>query len=1380
MKWSLLAFSIFFIAILPCVSAVTAPNVTLQYPYDGYISPTAGNLTFTCNMTDDENVYSASLYHDMNGSFTLHDTRRLMGSQNDSYALLVCGFDNSHECMTGETANYSSTSFTTTHMREGVIMETPAWIYFPSAGNIYYEQGTIEMWVRNDFDPYSEEVYFVSSGNDNTNEIQLWNNYGELYFDFYDGGSNRKSARIEISSWSVGEWHHIAAVWDVNNLVGSGHILDLFVDGSNQSALYSGTYSVNGSFSDEMYVGNYYGGTYSTDMLIDDMGVHLRALNATEINDSYYRVISDHSEENVSWTMYNLPDGQYSWNCMVYDNESQSSWYSSNYTLTVDASTAPEVVSVNLSPGTAESVDPGVSIAVTANVTDHSNASHVILMYKSPYAGIYTNDSMDYNNVTGLWENGTISTNQDEGNWSYRFWSNDTLGNAGTTSVYTLPVSKEKSWELVIYNATDDESSTLGAVNGFKGTEQRMGMLWINNTGDYVANFDLTSSLELSYNVTEPFDLAIGESKVVEVNITLPETPSEYLVEINISTTSIPASRLVNGTAVSYIGGPYINETTDITSYPSSMTQSSSANFSARVKNIGNETASNVTLNWTLPSGWSLTYGNVSHMMGDLVPYESVTVTVTAYASSSAAAGAATVTINSTSLNGTAGNDYVTISLTCNDNDGTCGTGCSYLSDGNCETPSTGSSSGGGGGGGVITVNVTDPEISLAVQERPDLTRGYPYELHVNVTNPVDDTNLTGVYLEIDGYSESLVEVTPPTIDTIGAGDTGHFELAVSVPYYMERKEYIVTLTAKAVAGYSGGSKTVQDSASTIFAVHGVLKEDALISIGNAEDSIEEMVSADLASVRVESLIDDAKTAYDNGNFDSAEDIATEIIELKNKAFSLASSIGTLENDIDSVGYYGINVEGSTRMLQLARAAFQRGDYARAETRMTAAVTALQIETSNILPLIILLRDYWQYLIVSIVVLSVLSFFGWKRMKVLSVSRELKGIRDKKEAVKLLVRKNQEEYYKMQSVSKGDYVISMKNYEKRLAGLVAEELRLKRRLSAMKGEGVGGILKGREVLENSMKEVQRSYFEHGKISKSEYEESIKELQKEMAEVEKEMRGLGRSGKRKWAPSFLAVLAMFIILSYPVVSGIVGNVSTDDAQAAIAEAEAVMKDMEAMGFGTERVNTTLENAKLLFSKGDYETALTTARYVTVLKQKAVMADNLLDETELRLYEFYSEGYDTAAAQSAFDEALKEYEGEDYDSAERLLTQSMDLLDETERDTLLSKASEGNVFTPLVRALAGDLLITSLVFVVIFLAGMIVLFVRTSIARKQKIMKLEKKIKDTKTSIENAQHDYFNNRKMSKRNYMTKMEKYKRDLETLMEEMGVEKERFKPLI
>jgi hypothetical protein len=132
----------------------------------------------------------------------------------DEHTLLLLHLDDSYNGEQGELGTTSGTTFTAGQYGQGLLIDDSDTLTYTVAGNIAYNQGTVEFWVQPTWD-----------GDDGGNHTLLWwgqdpvffhlrkDGISNLVFDrFYAGGSC--GAPHNVADWRAGEWHHLAIAWD--------------------------------------------------------------------------------------------------------------------------------------------------------------------------------------------------------------------------------------------------------------------------------------------------------------------------------------------------------------------------------------------------------------------------------------------------------------------------------------------------------------------------------------------------------------------------------------------------------------------------------------------------------------------------------------------------------------------------------------------------------------------------------------------------------------------------------------------------------------------------------------------------------------------------------------------------------------------------------------------------------------------------------------------------------------------------------------------------------------------------------------------------------------------------------------------------------------
>lgn len=1349
-----------FLFLLPLVAASDAPNVTLVSPAGENIS-TSSSVNFLCNVTDDENAFNISLYTNISGVFSIQNTTRIMELVKDSYTQLMCRFENNYICEDGESGTNTSTDFVSSKVMNAVRINDSDTLTYPTSDNINYQEGTIEFLFNPGFDPSSppDSMFLYSTGNTGEDQIDIYvDYYGTLYFYFYDYYGYTKTAFADISGWNQGEWHHIAVLWEY--LVGTGDMrMDLFLDGSNGSTSISGTYyAYGGPFGSTMYIGSDGSSQYQAYSSFDELRISNISRTPDEINASYMKGTGNHSKESASWTI-NISDGFYKWNCLAYDNESQASWNDTNLTFYVDTS-SPATNELTVSPNSTDEVDPESTVNITANVTDLINVSHVFLQWKE--TGSWNNDTMDYNISTGLYENASITFEETGGVYYYRIWSNDTLGHEGHSPTYNITADWDYTWNR--------SPSDMGTAYGTIGCSNcYVGIIIINNTGDDSLSIQMTDNWPLSiyYNVSNPF--SIGPKEVVHINVTsqFSSEDSEYDVVINITAshgtqTPYPLYQTVAFKLNSYSGGPYFDNDDIIISSPTSVYQGTSYNLSARLRNIGNETATGIWLNWTLPDGWTNTTGNLSGYIGNLngtvdggnEAFNNITVYLQP---GSASAGVHNIYVNSSSAENLTGNKTGLIYVLCNSTDGVCGAGCNYFSDSNCPQPT---------GGGTTTTSPptmagSQPSMSVNAPDRFYLIRGESGTFHVDVRNTVSGTSLKNVTLQISGYPQIHIKITPAQFYTLGY-ETKRFTVEVTVPEYMAYGGYELTLKAQG----KHSERIIKADAETILFVHSVSINDTIKTIKEAEDNLDKMAEKGINTEHLSLLLEQANKALDELDYDRAEQLGNEVARISEIALRVNDILRDIENKIQKATSYGIETPETQKMYALSLAAFQRGDYERSEERAESALLTYSIETGGVAEVLSFVYDYWWILIVVIIIIIVSSWKVHRIVLIKSISGKLIKLEKEEKEVLGMIGDYQKKYWKDSSISLDDYQKFISDGESKMLDIRKSRSDLSiKKIKLTVRDVLKGLEKELESIKNSMNNLQKKYFSEKGLSKSSYLMMMNGMNAEIANIQQNI-DMIKSGNesrksRKAAfaifPSIIIVLLMLSVIPYVNALG-----DKDSALESIQLAENEIQSMIEMGFGISYVNDTLSEAKLLYEQDYYMAAQSLAEKVTEIKETAIEIDSLIDEVEEMIYETSLLGIDVSPAQETFNQAMNAFDIEDYTNSKSLLTQSINKLDELESEAALQKALQKTWYSELYSYLAVYWIPLLVVIIIILSTVFGIYFSKKKAMLGKELKKLENEKKSLEKLIEDLQTRYFKNSLIGKSEYERLKNQYRKSI------------------
>ena len=843
-----------------------------------------------------------------------------------------------------------------------------------------------------------------------------------------------------------------------------------------------------------------------TDNLALDYGYLEHNATGTAINSSQISLSGTSGWTNATIASADTTPGIIQ--CKAYAYDKAGLVNTTSWVINVTDATNPAVENISYLPNTTDSLDPNVMVNITANASDNVALSSVIIQYKLNTSGSWSESLMSL--ATGSMYIGNFTPTA--GNWSFRIFANDTSNNTNTSSVRNISVALDYSWVNI---------STTPTTKSIVRTEPReinLGNLTVNNTGDYDLNFTVTSNKNwITFNGTNTSLIFIVNSTFnsTKFNVTANTTGFavgnySYSITINSYTLNphLVSSQTLDGTVViQNVAGPYF--VVSIAAYDSSVTQGDSGiTLTATLENAGTADATNTWFAWSIPSGWTNTSGILNQSIGFLGIGSTVTNSINVSVGSSATTGSQAVTISAGCAEGMTGSDSKTVTV------------------GSVTTVTTappaaaaGISGGGAGTGSVIGKVLAGKEI-LGSSETFDLVRGYSNSFPVTVKNIFEKTTLNNVSIKIEGYLSQYMSISPSIISKINYGETKQFNVTITSPEYMEKgiHQLTIIITAKIIG--TGVEKDLTDTRDVKLAIHTVSEEEVNASIDKATAYISEMTNAGFPTEKVSKLLDQAKKALENHEYDDAKGLIENINEIRGTAFEANSIMQEIKSKIKTYGsitgvFTRLKITGAfisipTRftetedMVNLAQAAFERGDFDAALQRAKDAQMTFALEKGEFNP-IFFLADYWWAILMSMGILSVSGLFGYQTYQRAVITQRIINLKKEEDTIRELMIESQRKRFTENVLGPETFNKIISQYQQRLSKIMKLRIKLRhKRTRILKPQDVVKDLEGeRKEISNLLKELQKGYFVKRNISKAEYSEQTRVYNERLAEIEDE-------------------------------------------------------------------------------------------------------------------------------------------------------------------------------------------------------------------------------------------------------------------------------------
>ncbi|MFO7872275.1 MAG: NosD domain-containing protein [Candidatus Undinarchaeales archaeon] len=820
---------------------------------------------------------------------------------------------------------------------------------------------------------------------------------------------------------------------------------------------------------------------FSDDVELDYV---LITINSSGLNNETTRQVGASSTwANLSIYAGDAGAGNLTCNMTAYDLAANS--VSSQNSTNIADATPPVFTSISHTPTGADNLDPGTEVNVTANLTEYSTLSTVNLVYKQE-GDTWSNFSMTKYDNGSNWASYYYALDPYQANnWTYKVYAEDNESNSNTSSNTTIEVAWEYNWTL--------SPNSFGDVTIIQDENTSIGNLTINNTGDRTLAFSIsddapTQQITMSYNSS--FNLSAGNSRVIEIwgkpiNADIQFNISFTVTANSTTTPSLSSSAL----AILSAGGPYMY----IQDYETPLSVSPGDTgilLNGSVKNSGNESSTGSWLYWDLPSEFSLTSGNlndtsIGSMSVDQISWNNITISV----SSTATEDTVTYYLVAGCENCSTKNVTLTTDIV---------TGETVI-----EETTGGTGSGGGGGGGL---GESERQKVFQTEEMYDIVRGEDNFFRMKVENPFTYAPLKNTTLNVSGFLAQYLRVEPAEVKHIGVNESESFFIYITAPEYFTAGKHDLVLNIKGTAYVPGLATNMDEDRNITLFIHTVSEDEAEISIERLNESISEMQEGGFKIKDMPELLEEAKALMEEHDYDAVQAKYEQAKAFRDAAFTSEDKIAELEDKIEQASYEGVNTPRTEKTLNLAKAAFLRGDYNSALERIEEAEYLFVVETKGEFNLFRFILINWKQVLLGSILASITAFGIYWKGKLMYIDHKLDTLREDQKTIVGLMQEVQKETFKRKTMSMNDYKTSMNQYEEQLAGAVQKSIAYESERiahkSLFKAENRAEI--ERKRLMQLIKETQNAYLKENKIETRAYKHRINTLRKRLSEVEEEL------------------------------------------------------------------------------------------------------------------------------------------------------------------------------------------------------------------------------------------------------------------------------------
>lgn len=805
--------------------------------------------------------------------------------------------------------------------------------------------------------------------------------------------------------------------------------------------------------------------------------------------------------------------------CRVIVTDAASNSVDSNISLFVKDTVAPVIYGLGNTPDGNADIDPNQVITVDANISEYLEPENLdVNLYYRLVDGNWQvkemNNNTNYNDVNYNFDANFTATT---GTWEYYVTAEDVNDNKTTSSTRTIYAYLDKTWT--------HSPSDFGNISGSIGTHPlNVGTININNTGDVTLNFRITSDWDIKNSTVGSFairydgedetstgyifSLTSGNSISLPVTLQAKNSQRQDALTITIDSTTSGASPDNNtseASIISFEDGAFLF--LEFTQNNTATTQGDSNLFYiARITNLGNASATDVNFDWNYPSDWVLASGNeVSPALSTLAISSSQVASISFNIPSDANTGSQELSFEANCCGDIDKTNSITISTLVIEQ--TTGGDTGGDTGGGATAGGGGGDSGGGGssGGGLSFDNEAQRDLFFQSSEFFELIRGEDNSFPVKFENPLDG-NLVDLTISVDGLLARYLSVDKPKIAFIDRNQSETINVSIVSPRYFTPGEYELTFTIDGIFVNRIGRKiTFSEQRSVILLIHDTNESQASLLVNDIKNIIDKF-NENSWKFNLGNVLEDANRLFNNREFDNVKELFDQVNEEFDIANQLSILLATLENNIARSKFRGIETPNTERIFNLAKLAFERGDYAVALERAKEAELTYGLEVKGEFNLFYWLAANWYLALGILFSLLIAAYMFYLGVKIIWYKRKLKDLNAESRLLLSLISDIQKKCFVENRMSIGEYYDALSQFEKRLATISEDIIEYGSKLANVLTfrSALSRFIEEKHKLLDLLKSTQKEYFEKGLVETRIYHTKVSSLTKKLSEVEEQI------------------------------------------------------------------------------------------------------------------------------------------------------------------------------------------------------------------------------------------------------------------------------------
>jgi hypothetical protein len=255
----------------------------------------------------------------------------------------------------------------------------------------------------------------------------------------------------------------------------------------------------------------------------------------------------------------------------------------------------------------------------------------------------------------------------------------------------------------------------------------------------------------------------------------------------------------------------------------------------------------------------------------------------------------------------------------------------------------------------------------------------------------------------------------------------------------------------------------------------------------------------------IQSVYSQAQLAFDSKDYLTLKTLSETSQSILYNALKTNRTLSQLSVKQEEARENGLITPQTDRLTALAIAAFDRGDFDLAKSRVEEALLTFALETKGEFNFINFVQKNWPQLLLFSFLMVVAGIGTFFRIKLSFINKELKNISREEQIILGLVKETQMECFDKKKMSIDEYHTAIEQYDKKLNKCIQRRIELEAiKSNLLQLNRIKALRAERKTLLDLMKETQSKYLEKGTIETRIYETRMKSLKERLSIVEEKL------------------------------------------------------------------------------------------------------------------------------------------------------------------------------------------------------------------------------------------------------------------------------------